>query len=68
MGNNQRKKEAAKAHNMAFLEGQAYAEDRIRDPEKYRIKRDKRAERTLMMISALCMSVSSTAFNNRHFR
>jgi hypothetical protein len=68
MSNSQRKKEAAKAHNMAFMEKQAYTEDRIRDPEKYRVKRDKRAERSLMMLSAMRMSISSTAFDDRHFR
>ena len=68
MGNGQRKKEAAKAHNMALMEKQAYTEDRIRDPEKYRVKRDKRAERSLMMLSAVRMSISPTAFDDRHFR
>lgn len=68
MGNSQRKKEAAKSHNMAFMEKQAYAEDRTRDPEKYRVKRDKKAERSLMMYSAACMSISAIAFNDRHFR
>lgn len=57
MGNNQRKKEAAKAHNVAFLEKQAYEEDRIRDPEKYRVKRDKRAERNLMSVAAICAAM-----------
>lgn len=31
-----RKKAAAEAHNALYVEKQAYAEDRARDPDKYR--------------------------------
>jgi hypothetical protein len=36
MSNNQYKKSEAQKHNAARIEAQAYEEDRIRQPEKYK--------------------------------
>jgi hypothetical protein len=36
MNNGRKKRAAAKAHNIARAEREAYEQDRIEDPEKYR--------------------------------
>lgn len=64
----QRRRLAAKKHNMAILEKEAYAEDRIRDPKKYFKPRNKRTEQSVMRALVLCASISSTAFADRHLR
>lgn len=41
MNSRQRRKLAAEKHNALLIENEAYAQDRIENPEKYRRKRTK---------------------------
>ena len=68
MNSRQRRKLEAHKHNMAILEKEAYAEDRIRDPQKYHKPRNKRTKQILLGAIGLCASISSTAFDDRHLR
>lgn len=45
ISNGDRKKAAAEKHNMAYVESQAYAQDRIEDPDKYAHRVNTRARR-----------------------
>jgi len=58
MNSRQRRKLEAERHNMARIESEAYAEDRIREPEKYRRVRNRKAEVSVAMALAMC-SVTS---------
>ena len=59
--NRQMKREAAEKHNMAYIESQAYAQDRIEDPDKYkrRISKSKPLLASLVAIAGM-----SSGFNS----
>ena len=55
MNNRDRKKAAAKKHNMDYLHSQANAQDRIEDPDKYRLRisTKSRRERQIKMVGLI---------------
>ena len=52
ISNGDRKKAAAAKHNMAYVESQAYAQDRIEDPEKYSRRVNTGSRRRIMGLMA----------------
>jgi len=68
MNSRQRRKLEAHNHNMASIESEAYAEDKARNPEKYRTPRNKNAERSLGLVIAVCAAISPTTFDDRQWR
>ena len=57
MSNSQYKKEQAKKHNAARVEAQAYEEDRIRQPEKYKRVVNLASRRKAMAWAIISMGV-----------
>ena len=56
MSNYQRRKNTIDDFNMLYCEKQAYAEDRARDPEKYRYKRTSKDRRSSSLLAAVMAS------------
>jgi len=55
ISNGDRKKREAAKHNMGYVESQAYAQDRIEDPDKYKRRINTKARRrTAALIGAVC--------------
>jgi hypothetical protein len=53
MNSRQRRKLAAAKHNALRIEEEAYREDRVRDPDKYRWRASKSTARNAAVILAL---------------
>ena len=58
MSNNEIKILAAQKHNAARVEAQAYEEDRIRQPEKYKKVVSLASRRKAMTLAAIVMGMS----------